>query len=84
MSEPHGGTEQDTCTREICQRCHRVSPIGFSARKDIWWKVAGRHWEHSILCIMCFAQLGDEKYIAWEEGIEFYPVSFVTNHEANQ
>ncbi len=28
--------ERSYCTREICQRCHRVSPIGFHARQAIW------------------------------------------------
>lgn len=68
-------------TREFCQRCHRLSPVGFHARDDLWSAVtAPGHWEHSILCILCFAQLGDEKHIAWEEGIEFYPVSYATHH----
>lgn len=70
----------DTTTREFCARCHRISPVGFHARDDIWKAVAGRHWEHSILCILCFAALGDEKHIVWEEGIEFYPVSYATHH----
>jgi hypothetical protein len=70
----------DTMTREFCQRCHSVSAVGFSVRDDIWAAVAGRHWEHSILCVRCFAALGDEKHIVWEEGIEFYPVSYATHH----
>lgn len=71
--------KEDT-TREFCQRCHRVSPIGFHARDDIWEAVAGRHWRHAILCIMCFAALGDEKHILWEVDLEFHPVSYATHH----
>lgn len=70
----------DVTTREFCGRCHRVSPIGFHARNDIWKVVAGRHWSNSILCIMCFAQLGDEKHVEWEEEIKFYAVSYATHH----
>lgn len=70
----------DHTTREICQRCHKTSAVGFHARKDIWLAVAGRHWSDSILCLACFAQLGDEKHIQWELGIEFHPVSYATHH----
>lgn len=38
----------------------------------------------SILCIMCFAALGDEKHVAWEKGIEFYPVSYATHHAGRE
>lgn len=72
------------CTREICQRCHRTSPVSFRARNDIWQSVAGHEWQHSILCVVCFAQLGDEKFIVWELGIEFYPVSFATHVQQTQ
>lgn len=76
---PSAPTERPT--REFCQRCHRLSPIGFHARDDIWEAVAGGHWRHSILCIVCFAALGDEKHVQWEIGLEFHPVSYVTFHD---
>lgn len=57
-----------------------AGPVGFHASSEAWTAVAGNHWEHSILCIMCFAALGDEKHIEWEEGITFYPVSYATHH----
>jgi hypothetical protein len=69
-------------TREFCQRCNDLSPVGFHARDDIWVRVAGEHWRWSILCLRCFAALGDEKGIRWEEGMEFYPSSFATHSEA--
>ena len=72
--------QQNVTTREFCGRCHRVSPVGFHVQNDIWEAVAGRHHQHDILCILCFAQLGDEKHIVWEENIEFYPVSYATHH----
>jgi hypothetical protein len=70
----------DVTTREFCQRCHRLNPVGFYAPDDIWEAVAARQWEHSILCILCFAQLGDEKHIAWEAGLRLFPVSYATHH----
>lgn len=72
--------EQDLTTREFCGRCHRVSPVGFHARDDIWEAVVGRHWSNSILCIMCFAQMGDEKHVMWERDLKLYAVSYATHH----
>ncbi len=69
----------DTTTREFCQRCQRVSPIGFFSPHETWKLVAGS-WADSILCVMCFAALGDEKHVRWEEDIEFFPVSYATLH----
>lgn len=74
----------DRTTREFCGRCHRLSPVGFLAPDDVWLTVAGQHWRHAILCIMCFAALGDEKHIRWEHGIEFYAVSYATHHAARE
>lgn len=72
----------DQSTREICQRCNRTSPVGFYSPSEIWLAVTQPgHWQDSILCIMCFAQLGDEKHIKWEQGIKFFPVSYATHHE---
>lgn len=70
---------QSDLTREVCDRCHEISPIGFYS--PIWERVAGKRWKWSILCIMCFARLGDEKMIRWEQGLEFYPVSFATHRD---
>lgn len=68
-----------TLTREMCRRCNHVSAVGFHS--PIWPLVAGPHWVNEILCVRCFAELGDEKFIEWEEGIEFYPVSFATHRK---
>ena len=76
-----GNEPIDYTTREFCGRCHALSAVGFFVSKEMWLAVAGR-WEHAILCLRCFAQLGDEKHIAWEEGIEFYAVSYATHHAA--
>lgn len=75
----------DLTTREFCARCNSVSAVGFSVPSDVWTAVAGRHWSDSILCIRCFAALGDEKGVAWEvAGIDFYAVSLATHREARR
>ena len=58
----------DLTTREFCSMCGEISRVGFHASDAIWEAVAGRH-KHDILCLSCFAKLGDEKYIAWEGGL---------------
>lgn len=74
----------DHTTREFCQRCQRISPVGFFSPTPMWEVVAGSTWRHSILCLSCFAALGDEKHARWEEGIQFFPVSYATHHERRQ
>ncbi len=65
--------EVDRPTRETCHRCCRISAVGFYS--PLWRSVAGEHWRHGILCVACFAALGDERGIVWEQGMKFYPVS---------
>jgi hypothetical protein len=68
-----------TNTRQFCHRCNAVDRIGFLAPKELWRLVAGPRWEHDILCLACFAEIGDEKGIKWDVAeLEFYPVSYVT------
>ncbi|KKK69652.1 hypothetical protein LCGC14_2931900 [marine sediment metagenome] len=66
-------------TREYCKRCGRISLVTFNS--PIWEEVAGPVWEHSCMCVWCFGILGDERGIAWEEGLVMYPLSLV-NHLA--
>lgn len=68
-----------TNTRQFCARCHKVDRVGFLAPKELWRLVAGPHWEHDILCLVCFGEIGDEKGVKWDvPELEFYPVSYVT------
>jgi hypothetical protein len=56
-----------------------VDRVGFLAPKELWRLVAGPRWEYDILCLACFAEIGDEKGIEWDVAeLEFYPVSYVT------
>ena len=79
MGLPNIESPTDCTTREICQRCNQVSAVGFFAQPEIWAMVAGQ-WRDSILCLTCFARLGDEKHVAWETGMQFFPVSYASHH----
>lgn len=78
-SGPEEAMDMDLTTREFCARCHSINAVGFHAPTDTWEAVAGR-WRNSILCLRCFAQLGDEKGVQWEVGMRFYPVSLVSHY----
>ncbi len=69
-----------TPTRENCLRCGRRG-FSFVALKPIWLAVAGEQWEHSKLCIICFADLGDEKNVAWEVGLKHEFMSMRSHHD---
>lgn len=71
-----------TATRERCGVCQRPSPIGFHVPDDMWRRVVPDYHRQTVMCIMCFASFGDERLIAWEDGIEFYPVSLRTHKES--
>jgi hypothetical protein len=73
-------TPTDTPTRENCQRCGRRG-FAFIAPDDTWLAVAGDRWQHGKLCLVCFADLGDEKNVAWEVGVEFGFCSIRTHHD---
>ena len=66
-------------TRERCAACQEVSPVGFHVPNEVWEAVVHPQFVHSILCVRCFVSRADEKLVAWDESIEFYPVSFVTH-----
>lgn len=65
-------------TREICRICWRPSPVGFTVPDRIWQlAVHPEHQEH-VLCIGCFTAYADERMVAWDRDIEFWPVSAAT------
>lgn len=64
--------------REMCQMCHRVSPVGFDVPDDIWQEVVHPHWQNSIICLACFIARADEKLVAWDRDIKLYPVSLAS------
>lgn len=71
-----------TATRSRCGVCHHVSPVDFLAPDSVWLRVVPDYFRNTVLCVTCFASFGDERMIAWEDGIEFYPVSLLTHCRA--
>lgn len=68
--------------REICGLCHRVVAVSFWVPDDVWEAVVHRSRLQDIHCLNCFIERADEKLVAWDRGIQFYPVSLRTHIEA--
>jgi hypothetical protein len=66
--------------REVCSRCDRESPVGFSVHDDVWNAVTASSTD--VLCIFCFDELATEQGIAWDRLVMLWPVSGVTAREA--
>ena len=77
IKEPE--TIANSLTREICKKCLRDNPIGFKVPDSIWQDVVPDFLQSGVVCISCFTQLADEKFIPWDDQIEFYPVSLHTH-----
>jgi len=67
-----------TLTREVCKRCGRENPLGFSVPDDVWKAAVPSEYQDKVLCIMCFDELATEAGIDWSATpIQWYPVSGV-------
>jgi hypothetical protein len=66
-------------TRERCGVCYRVSPIGFHVPDDVWRIAVPDYFRNTVLCVGCFTSFADERMLAWDKAIEFYPVSLRTH-----
>ena len=66
-------------TREICKICYHPITVGFSVPDHVWNEVVPEHLQGSTVCLACFTRLGDEKEVAWDLGMECFPVSAVTH-----
>ena len=67
-------------TRQVCARCNRRG-WGFYSPDHIFTAVAGETWQNADICVFCFGQLGDEKWIIWTEGLEITPRSMREQRE---
>lgn len=66
-------------SREICKSCGSSNGVGFTVADDVWKAAVPILFQNHVLCLGCFTRFADEKLIAWDKQIEFWPVSFVTH-----
>lgn len=66
-------------SREICKLCYHVNAVGFSVPDQLWASVVPEHIRERVVCLACFTRLADEKLIAWDRDIQFWPVSLVSH-----
>lgn len=61
--------------REICKACWRPSGVGFHVPEHVWSQAVHPDFQNRVLCLGCFVAMADERLIAWDDDIEFFPVS---------
>ena len=66
-------------SREICKLCWKVNAVGYRVPDAVWASVVPEAARHSVVCLACFVRLADEAAVAWDQAIDFYPVSLVTH-----
>ena len=66
-------------SRETCKICFHANPIGFRVSDDVWRDVVPNEYLEKVVCISCFTRLADEKFIAWDNDIQLYPVSLCSH-----
>ncbi len=65
-------------TREICKRCGRENPLGFTVPDEVWNKAVPPEYRNKELCILCFDEFATYAGVDWTSTpIEFWPVSGV-------
>lgn len=67
-------------SRERCHWCHEYSAVGFRVPNAVWALVVPRRYSEAIACVRCFARMADERLVAWDKTIKFFPVSLRTHH----
>jgi hypothetical protein len=65
--------------RQICSLCHREYSIDFLVPKKIWELVTHISQRENLICLDCFTRMADTKFVEWDKGIKFYPVSLVSH-----
>lgn len=58
---------------EVCRRCQRRNPIGFSVSEDVWQRVVRGRW--AVLCPTCFDEEAEAGGVAYRLD-EVWPVSW--------
>jgi hypothetical protein len=74
---------KEIASREICKICFHANPVGFHVPDEIWEAAIPERMRGEVICLQCFARLADEKLVAWDGVINFYPVSMATHLSAS-
>lgn len=62
--------------REVCKRCWRENPVGFSVPNDVWRAAVPARHTNNVLCLLCFDRYATRRGVDWglRGGVEFFPV----------
>lgn len=68
--------------RESCAICNDIIIVGFKVSNELWDECVKLFYQNSCVCLGCFARVADEKLLAWEKGIQLYPISLRTHMDS--
>ena len=69
-------------TRQRCGVCHHVAPVSFFVPHELWRVAVPDYFRDTPMCLTCFASFADERLLAWDREIQFYPMSLRTQLDA--
>lgn len=70
-----------TPTRQFCQICGGIHKVDFWVKDHIWKAAIHKSFQNSIVCLNCFMERADEKFLEWEKDIILRPTSFYTQRQ---
>lgn len=73
--------EKKIPNRMFCQICGQIHKIDFWVPDDIWKESIPEFYWHGPVCLNCFMNRADEKFIPWDKEIQFMPCSFYAQRE---
>lgn len=68
-------------SRQFCAICGHIHKIDFSVPNEIWAEAIHPYYHNSIVCLNCFMERADEKFLQWEKDIKLWPCSFHTQRQ---
>lgn len=61
--------------RGWCAMCNQPIRVSFWVPDEIWYEAIHPSLNNSTICLNCFVIRADEKLLAWDKDIKFYPMS---------
>lgn len=68
-------------TRQFCAICGKIHKVNYWVPNKMWNAVIHPNYQNSIVCLFCFMERGDEKFLEWERDITLEPCSFYTQRQ---
>lgn len=60
--------------RQICSVCHHEYAIDYWVPDEIWEAATHRSQRQDLICVSCFGEMADTRWVYWAETIKFVEV----------